>query len=250
MTVTQGKPKAGNLFSRLATAPGVLAAGAVLVGLTLFCCTDGLAGNGLVVVTVAIGVLGFLFGLTGVGAVARDRGRAFAVAVGVPLALLLGAAAAGTVAGLVSSGVHFLNEYDYGKAYGQPVQATIHDDADCSYFKSLRTEDSDITCENVTWQVDGTTQTGSLMVRLQNMEDAHAGRTLPAHLLDGTAYADGDGKVRPETFFGLVPWWLVLVSPIVALLCFGALASLGGPEPKPTPEPAADEPAAPAPAAD
>ncbi len=219
--------KRGTLVGGLALGPVVLAVGAALVGLTLFCCTDSLGAQGLVTLTAAVGVIGLAFGLgLTVAAASRERYRVPAALAALPLAVLLAGSAAGTVAGLVSSGVHWLNEYDYGKKYGQPVHATVHQDSDCSYVKHQRTEDSDITCKNATWDSGGTTHRGKLMFRLKDIGEVDAGHSYPAHALGGTAYADGDGKVRPETFFGRVPWWLALVGPVLALLSIAGLLGL------------------------
>jgi hypothetical protein len=219
--------KRGSLVGGVVLGPVVLAVGAALVGLTLFCCTDSLGAQGLVTLTAAVGVLGLVFGLGCTAAAAsRDRFRVPAALAALPLAVLLAGSAAGTVAGLVSSGVHWFNEYDYGKKYGQPVQARVHDASDCSYVKYQRTEDSDITCKNATWDSGGATHRGKLMFRLKDIGEVDAGHTYPAHALGGTAFADGDGKVRPETFFGRVPWWLALVGPALALLSIVGLLGL------------------------
>ncbi|MFF5175207.1 hypothetical protein ACFY3U_21575 [Micromonospora sp. NPDC000089] len=228
------------------------AALAVVVGFFMVICTGGEAGPGqsglgflLLVLGIAVVVVALLTGVRPKGprgVVARLLAGAGTLVIFASIVVALAA-----VAGQL---VRWTDPADYAGRYGTRVTATLPKrcvGTEVRRPSGLKYEDADVTCEHSTWQLDGVSQQGTLVI---SPEDELSGGTIPesveAYVLDGEGYSVARvGEAENVGLWGGVPLWWLPVGVLGAVL--GVVMLMGGwsrPKRDPAAGPTGADPAA------
>lgn len=236
---TGSRPKRKRARARASSLALLVTAAAVAAGLVMVICSGGSGGP-------AYSGLGFgllVFGVplvAVVGAVLAyrpgERGRVRALVLGTSALLVMYAGMAATVASISGQVVRWVDPADHFGRSGTKVIATLPDrcDKDVRVYvgSGAKATDPDVVCHRATWQVNGASHTGTVVIGLA---DTH----LPGGTIgvpDGVeAFVLGDkgysvnrvGKIENVAVWGGVPLWWLPVGVVVALAGLVVLAKAG-----------------------
>jgi hypothetical protein len=253
-TVERAGPPAGSVVpigtgSRPKRKPGVrarasslallIAAAAVAAGLVMVICSGGSGGP-------AYSGLGFgllVFGVplvAVVGAVLAyrpaERGRVRTLALGTLALLVLYAGMAAMVASVSGQVVRWVDPADHFGRSGTKVIVTLPDKCDKDVWvrvgSGAKATDPDVVCHGATWQVDGASRTGTVVIGLTdtNLPGGTIGvpDRVEAFVLGDKGYSvNRVGKIEKVAIWGGVPLWWLPAGVVVALAGLVVLAKAG-----------------------